>query len=356
MADLEDIIKEGSQKPKKQRNHMILLWILISVTILVGLGFLVISPYMVKGSSEKVTVRIPKNASMQNVQDTLLKYYPEDYAKRLSRLLSITGFKPEERYGMYEIPEGATAFAAMRKLARGGQTPVKLHINGFRDMHYLAERMSKKVDFTPDEFLAVATDSAYLAQYGLTPEQALALFLEDTYEVYWTSTPKEVIDKIGKNYLGFWTEGKKEDAEDLTLTPVETMILASIVDEETNQVIEKGRIGRMYINRLQKGMKLQSCPTVKFAHKNQAMQRIYDEDTKIDSPYNTYIIDGLPPGPLRTTSRQTVEEILKSNPTDELYICAREDFSGFHHFSKTYEEHLEHAARYQEVLDEKGIK
>lgn len=356
MAEIEDIINTEPQKKKPRRNNTILLWILISVTILVGMGFLVITPYMVNGSDKKATIRIPKNATIDNVRDTLLRYYPEDYAKKVARLLSIYGFKPEERYGLYEIPEGATPFAAMRKLSRGGQTPVKLKINCFRDISYLAKKMSNKVDFTPEEFLEAATDSAYLAQYGLTPEQALSLFLEDTYEVYWTATPREVLDKIGANYITFWTPGKKEVAEDLTLTPAEMMTLASIVDEETNQVIEKGRIGRLYINRLQKGMKLQADPTVKYALKNQSINRIYEKDTKIDNPYNTYIIEGLPPGPLRTTSRKTVEEILNSSPSTDIFMCAREDLSGFHNFSATYEEHLENAARYQKVLDEKGIR
>lgn len=357
MADLNDLIKnEMPQAPRRHSNNTVLLWIFLSVVVLVGLGFLVIAPYMMNPSDKTVTVRIPKDATMDNVSDTLMKYYPEDYAKKVSRLLSIYGFDPVERHGLYEIPAGATPFATMRRLSRGGQTPVRLTINCFRDLPYLSKRMGLKMEFSGDEFYEAATDSAYLAQYGLTPEQALSLFLEDTYEVYWTATPKEVLDKIGANYISFWTQGKREDAEDLQLTPAEVMILASIVDEETNQNLEKGRIGRLYINRLQKGMKLQADPTVKYALKDQTIQRIYENQTKIDHPYNTYVIDGLPPGPLRTTSRNTVTEILTSQPSTDLFMCAREDLSGFHNFSSTYEEHLENAERYRKVLDEKGIK
>lgn len=351
--DLENLMP----KPEKNSGNKILLWTLISVTLLVGLGMLTIAPYMMTGSDNDVIVRIPRGATMDNVKDTLNKYYDENYSNKVLRLLSLYGFNPEERHGSYELPKGATPFAAMRKLSRGGQTPVRLTINGFRSLPYLAERMSRKMEFSADDFMKAATDSAYLAKYGLTPAQALSLFLEDTYEVYWTNTPREVLDKIGHNYNAYWTEGKTEVAEEgLQLTPAEVMTIASIVDEETNQVLEKGRIGRLYVNRLDKGMPLQADPTVRFALNDFSIQRVTNEQTRFKSPYNTYVNKGLPPGPIRTTSRQTLEEILQSKPSNDLYMCARPDFSGFHNFSPTYDQHLENARLYQKELDERGIK
>lgn len=345
------------KRPQKTRGNQITLWILISVAILVAGGFLVIAPYMMTGSEKNVVVRIPKNATMENVTDTLNKYFDEDYTGKVLKLMTISGFDPQERHGLYEIPAGATPFSTMRKLARGAQNPVRLTINGFRSLPYLSKRLSLKMEFNDADFMAAATDSAYLAKYGLTPEQALSLFLEDSYDVYWTATPYEVLDKIGQNYLAFWTSGKREIAEDeLGLSPAEVMTLASIVDEETNQVLEKGRIGRLYVNRLDKGMKLQADPTVRFALNDFTIQRVTNEHLKVDSPYNTYIHTGLPPGPLRTTSRKTLEEILVSKPSSDIYMCARADLSGFHNFASTYEEHLENARKYQEELDRRGIK
>lgn len=344
-------------RPHRTSGHKILLWLLISVALLVGLGMLTIAPYMMEGSEHDVTVRIPKNATMENVEDTLRKYFPERYADKVTRLMNLYGFKPESRHGLYELPKGATPFATMRKLSRGGQNPVRLTINGFRSLPYLSERMALKMEFSADDFYKAATDSAYLAKYGLTPEQALSLFMEDTYEVYWTYTPNEVLDKIGQNYLAYWHPGRREVAEDeLRLTPAEVMTVASIVDEETNQVLEKGRIGRLYVNRLDKSMPLQADPTVRFALNDYSIQRVTNAHTRFNSPYNTYIIKGLPPGPIRTTSRQTLDEILRSQPSTDLYMCARPDFSGFHNFASTYDEHLANARRYQEALDERGIK
>lgn len=353
----KQVEKIRNRRPSRHSGTGVLLWILIALAVLICAGMLTIAPYMMNGSEADVTVRIPRNATMQNVTDTLNKYYPEGYAKKVVNLLTIYGFEPTERHGLYVLPKGATPFATMRKLSRGAQTPVRLTINGFRSLPYLSERMARKMEFSSDDFMKALNDSAYLAKYDLKPGQALALFLEDTYDVYWTATPYEVLDKIGQNYTTFWTSGKKEVARDeLDLSPAEMMILASIVDEETNQVLEKGRIGRLYVNRLDKGMKLQADPTVKFALGKFELQRITGEHLQTDSPYNTYRVTGLPPGPIRTTSRRTLEEILQSKPSADIYMCARPDFSGFHNFAATYDEHLQNARRYQEALNERGIK
>lgn len=349
--------KMESKRKKPSGNNKLLMWILISVALLVSLGMLTISPYMMNGSAKDVTFRIPKDASMDNVTDTLNKYFDNDYSAKVVRLMSLYGFEPAERHGSYELPKGATPFATMRKLSRGAQTPVRLTINGFRQLPYLAERMGLKMEFSPEDFIEAATDSAYLVQYGLTPEQALSLFLEDTYEVYWSSSPREVLDKIGQNYSSFWNQGRREAArEKLGLSPAQVMTVASIVDEETNQVLEKGRIGRLYANRLDKGMKLQADPTVRYALNDFTIQRVTNENTRFDSPYNTYVVAGLPPGPIRTTSRKTIDEILNSQPSTDLFMCARPDFSGYHNFAATYEEHLENARLYQKELDERGIR
>lgn len=348
--------KNENHCKRRHNSNRITLWILIGAAILVSLGMLTIAPYMVSSSESEATIRIPKGATMQNVEDTLTKYFGPEYSSKVLKILSLGGFDPVARHGMYVIPAGATPFATMRKLSRGAQTPVRLTINGFRTLPYLAERMGIKMEFSADDFLKAATDSAFLAQYDLTPQQAIGLFLDDTYEVYWTATPREVLDKIGQNYRDYWNEGRKAVAQDLGVTPSEMMILASIVDDETNQEFEKGRIGRLYLNRLDMNMRLQADPTVRYALQDFTIRRVTGEHTEVESPYNTYKYLGLPPGPLRTTSRKTLSAILNSDPTEDLFMCARPDGSGFHNFSVTYEEHLENAKRYHQSLDERGIK
>lgn len=338
------------------RSSKAVLWILLGMAVLICAGMLTIAPYMIHKSDQDVTFRIPKNANMQNVTDTLNKYFPEDYTAKVINLMNLYGFEPSERHGSYVLPKGATPFATMRKLSRGAQTPVRLTINGFRSLPYLAQRMGLKMEFSPEEFMEALNDTAYLSKYGLNPDNSLALFLEDSYDVYWTDSPYKVLDKIGDNYLTFWTEGKRDKAAEMDLTPVEMMVLASIVDEETNQILEKGKIGQLYINRLDKGMKLQADPTVRYAIGDFTIRRVTNEHLQKDSPYNTYLYEGLPPGPIRTTNRKTLLELLNAEPNTYLYMCARPDFSGFHNFASTYEEHLENAKEYRKALDERGIK
>lgn len=347
---------ENNEEKKLHHGSRNTLWVLVVLVCLIGGGFLVIAPYMMMGSDSDVTFRIPANASIQNIEDTLSKYYDSRYTGKVMNLLRLQNFNPAERHGSYKLPKGATPFATMRKLTRGGQNPVHITINGFRSLPYLAERLSLKMEFSPEEFLKAANDSTFLAQYGLTPKQALALFMDDTYEVYWSATPEEVLKKIGDNYKDYWAEGRVKLAEDMGVTPAEMMTLASIVDDETNQELEKGRIGRLYLNRLDCNMKLQADPTVRYALQDFTIRRVTNEHTKVDSPYNTYMYLGLPPGPLRTTSRNTVSAILNSEPSSDLFMCARPDGSGFHNFAANYEQHLENAKSYHDHLDERGIK
>lgn len=318
--------------------------------------FIMAVPMIVNGANRSTVIHIPKKATVQNVQDSLYKYLGEDFTDKVMELLHIRKVNWGLRHGAYAVSKGESAYEVMRRLSGGAQTPVKLVINGFRGLPVLTSRVSNKVDFSESAFENSLANPANLQPYGLTPDQALALFLNDTYEVYWSSSPKTVIDRIGKYYLDFWNTERREKAAALGLTPVQVAILASIVDEETNAITEKGRVGRLYINRLQKGMKLQADPTVRFAIGDFTIKRVKGEHLSYDSPYNTYLYGGLPPGPIRTPSKSTIDAILDSKPTDELYMCAKEDFSGRHNFAVSYEEHLRNAKRYQDELDRRGIE
>lgn len=315
-----------------------------------------VAPYFVGGSARAAVIRIPRNATEENVKDTLTKYFGDDYSARAMTVFNALAKDPAKRYGGYEIAEGTTPAAAARKLARGTQSTVKITINGVREFSPFINRIAAKFDFPADSLRALLADSSVMKKYGLTPEQSPSLFFNDTYYLYWTSTARELVEKVGDNYLKFWNEERRAKADSLGLTPAEVMTLASIVDEETNQLSEKGRIGRLYINRLKKNMRLQADPTVRFALKDFTIKRVTSQHTtSAPAPYNTYRVAGLPPGPIRTTSTATVEAILNSSPTDDLYMCAKEDFSGFHNFAATYEEHKKNARAYQNALNERGI-
>lgn len=345
----------SKKSPRVARTNRGMLYAMLGVALAIVIFLVILYPSIMVGAPEKATIMIPENATHQTVKDSLTKHFGAGYADNVMRLVKLRQVDFSKRHGAYEIPEGASAFATMRRLTSGAQTPVRLTINGFRSLPLLIERISTKLSIPEDSLYKYVGDAHILGQYGLTTDQALALFTDDTYEIYWSATPKEVIRKFGDEYKRFWSEDRVKQAADLGLTPAQMMIIASIVDEETNFESEKGIIGRLYINRLNKGMKLQADPTIRFAHQDFTMQRILKEDLKIESRYNTYLHEGLPPGPIRTISKTTVQRILDSEPNDYLYMCAKEDFSGSHNFASTYEQHKKNALNYQQQLNERGI-
>ena len=158
-----------------------------------------------------------------------------------------------------------------------------------------------------------------------------------------------------REYDKCWNEEQVKKAENLGLTPTQVSTIASIAEEETNNVKERGVVGRLYMNRVQKNMPLQADPTVKFALQDFSLRRIKNEHLKVNSPYNTYKNPGLPPGPIKIPSKTTIDSILDSEPHDFIYMCAKEDFSGLHNFAVTYKEHMQNAAKYRNALNKRKI-
>ena len=345
----------------KQRNNIQskspkrLLYILLGLAFIIATLLIVALPFLTVRTENDAIIRIPANATSRTVKDTLSKYYGDVVASRVSMLCKLRNVNFSSRHGSYKISAGSNAISAMRRIAYGGQTPIRITINGFRNIDLLCQRISAKMEFSENDLRQALSDPASLQSYGLTPQQALSLFLDDTYEVYWTSTPKDLIKKIGQNYNSYWDKTNRDKAEKIGITPAEIMTVASIVDEETNNASEKGTIGRLYINRIKKGMRLQADPTIRFALQDYTIRRITRKHLGVKSPYNTYSHAGLPPGPIRTTSRATIDAILDSTPNEYLYMCAREDFSGRHNFAKTFEEHSRNARKYQKALNSRGI-
>ncbi len=333
-----------------------MLLLMLAAALLIGAFLFMIYPAVMVGAPESATIRIPRDGSKEQLQDSLTKYFGDGYASKVMRLVNLKNADISTRYGSYHIEEGTNALGTMRKLLSGGQTPIRVTINGFRSFPVLIDRISRRLNFPADSLKAVLSDSLFLSKYGVTPTNAMALFLNDSYELYWTSTAREAVEKIASNYKLYWDSDKRTRAAMLGLTPVQAVTLASIVDEETNNREEKGTIGRLYINRLHKGMKLQADPTVRYAIGDFTIRRVKHEHLSVNSPYNTYLHAGLPPGPIRTTSRATLNDILSSEPNDYLYMCAKEDFSGTHNFASTYAEHQANALRYRSALDARGIK
>lgn len=340
----------------RRRRKTILTILFSAIGLLVVIMLAIFLPYLASTAAEGHIVRIPRDADGKQVRDTLYRYFEHGYADKVMAVMHQQDDTPAVRSGAFEISKGMSAWKAGRLIRSGSQSPVRLTINGFRDFNLLADRVGAKLEISSDEFKRVFSDSTRLAAHGLTPDTRMALTVDDTYEVYWNTTAEALFNKLAKNYDRIWNDTRQAKAKALGLTPAEVMTVCSIVDEETNAKSEKGTIGRLYINRLQKGMKLQADPTVRFALNDFTIRRVTQQHLGVDSPYNTYRNEGLPPGPIRTTSVATIDAVLDSEPNDYLYMCAKEDFSGTHNFAADFATHQANARRYQNALNNKGIK
>ena len=273
------------------------------------------------------------------------------------------GFKSLVKHKGYKIKTGRYAIKPTdnmrylhRRLSLGYQTPIKLTIGSVRTLDRIARNTSRQLMIDSVEIANLLNDTAFIHSLGYTQATLPALFIPNTYEVYWDMSAKDFIARMQKEHKAFWNDKRLQQAQSIGLTPIEVSTLASIVEEETANHAEKPIVAGLYINRLKKGMLLQADPTVKFSIGNFELRRILYRHLEIDSPYNTYKYAGLPPGPIRVPSYQGLESVLNYAKHNYLYMCAKEDFSGTHNFAVTSAQHAANARRYQQALNRKGIR
>lgn len=260
------------------------------------------------------------------------------------------------RTGRYAINPGDNMRYLYRRLSMGYQTPVNLTVPGVRTVDRLVRAVSRQLMIDSLEIANLLADTTYCAQLGYSKETLPALFIPNTYEVYWNMSADAFLKRMQKEHAAFWNEERLEKAKSIGLTPVEVATLASIVEEETANGAEKPMVAGLYINRLKKGMLLQADPTVKFGLQEFGLRRILNKHLEVDSPYNTYKHAGLPPGPIRIPSIQGLESVLNYAHHNYIYMCAKEDFSGTHNFAATLSQHAANARRYQQALNRRKIK
>ena len=273
------------------------------------------------------------------------------------------GFESLVRYQGYNVKTGRYAIKPTdnmrylhRRLSMGYQTPVKLTVGSVRTLDRIARNTARQLMVDSCEIANILNDTSYISKLGFTPETLPALFIPNTYEVYWNMSAEDFMQRMLKEHKAFWNEKRLKQAEAIGLTPIEVATLASIVEEETANQTEKPMVAGLYINRLKKGMLLQADPTVKFSLQEFGLKRILFKHLEVDSPYNTYKYAGLPPGPIRIPSYQGLESVLNYTKHNYIYMCAKEDFSGTHNFAVTSAQHAANARKYQQALNRRGIR
>ena len=258
--------------------------------------------------------------------------------------------------GAYKISPEMTVLETFRMLKAGRQTPVKLIVPSVRTIDKLVSRVAEQIMADSASIASLLNDSSYLANLGYDKATIPALFIPNTYEVYWNMTAEGFIKRMTRENKSFWNTERTAKAKALNMTAAEVCTLASIVDEETANNAEKPLVAGLYINRLKRGMLLQADPTVKFSLQDFGLRRILFKHLETDSPYNTYKNPGLPPGPIRIASVAGINSVLNYSRHNYIYMCAKEDFSGTHNFASTLSEHNRNARRYQQALNRRNIK
>jgi UPF0755 protein len=348
--------KEKQVKKKKKTNSL-LLWIIgILLLLIVSAGTyaysLIFKPFSLP---ETVYVYIDEQKNYEEVISQLQEKAGLPSEKIFRLLADRMNYPNKMKTGRYAISNGITMPDAIRLLRSGNQTPVDITFNNIRTREILAGRISQQLMMDSVTLLNALNDSTIAEKYGFSRDTFIAMFIPNTYEVYWDTGIENLLERMKNEYEAFWNETRRKNAANIGLTPLEVSTLAAIVEEETSYADEYPIVAGLYLNRLNKGMRLEADPTVKFAVGDISLRRILYKHLEVESPYNTYKIGGLPPGPIRIPSIRAIDATLSPQQHNYLFMCAKEDLSGRHNFAVTHAEHARNAVRYQRALNARGI-
>jgi UPF0755 protein len=271
------------------------------------------------------------------------------------RLAALLKLEEKMKPGKYKLKTGMNNFDLVRMIIKGRQEPIDLVLKYEERPSDLASFVSLYLEIDSTLFLAKLKDAALVKKYGFDTLNIISMFIPNTYNLYWNTSADAFLARMHKEYLKFWNQERISKAIEKRLSLSQVSVLASIVQKETNQKSEMHTVAGVYLNRLAKGIPLQADPTVIYAWNDIGIKRVTSIHTAINSPYNTYQNAGLPPGPICTASIQAIDAVLNAEQHDYFYFCAKEDFSGYHAFASSLEQHINNARRYQRALNQRGI-
>ncbi|MGR3809022.1 endolytic transglycosylase MltG [Jiulongibacter sp. NS-SX5] len=343
------------------KNNKVLGYALVIVSTLVAtFAFyfwqVVKSPNINVDAEEDAVLYIPKGAVYQTVVDSLNKQELIHDQISFGFLSKFMEYREKVKPGRYVIPPNSSNKTILSKLRSGDQDEVKLTFNNIRTKSELAEKLAANMAIDQEKLLKMLNDPEVTQKYGFSTNEVMSMFLPDTYFMWWTLSEEEFMDRMKYEYDQFWTDERKAKAQKTGMNPVEVSTMASIVQSESNMADEQPIIAGLYVNRIKRGIPLQADPTVKFAVGDFTLRRILNKHLTVDSPYNTYKIKGLPPGPIALPEKRTIDAVLNYKEHNYLYFCAKEDFSGYHNFATTLAEHNANARRFHRALNQRGIK
>ncbi len=350
----------GTHKKKNGKKKKIIFTILLILFLAIAgsayvLYSIVLKPNVWTPNNEAVAITIPTGSDFEDAKRILYakglvvnRKYFEWWAekKKYPQLV-----KP----GKYLIKSGMSNNQLINMLRSGEQVPVQLIFNNVRDIYQMAQKVSQQIEADSASIVGLLTDSTYLTLIGMNAETASVLFIPNTYEMFWNTSAEGFVKRMHEEYIKFWSGNRTEKARLMNLTIPQVVTLASIVEKETNKDDEKPQIAGVYINRLKAGWRLQADPTVIYALNDYSIKRVLNKHKEVKSPYNTYLVAGLPPGPICIPSITSVDAVLNYSHHNYLFFCAKDDFSGYHVFASTNRQHAKNAKKYQAALNKMSV-
>ena len=345
-------------KMKKIKRYMFMtlaVLAVISVFVFVRMYKAIIFPNVLTPNEEKVSLYIYSDDDFDDVKQKLYSDSIIINQKSFEWLAKKLEYPKYIKSGHYTISNNMNNNRLLNMLRSGSQTPVKFTFNNIRTIEQFAGRVAEQLEMDSVALLKAVRESSTLKEMGFDEENVAALFIPNTYELYWNIDASDFVEKMTNEYNRFWNEERSNKAQALNMTPIEISVLASIVDKETTKVSEMPRIAGVYINRLKRNWLLQADPTLVFALGDFEIKRVLDVHKEIESPYNTYKHIGLPPGPICIPSIAAIDAVLNAESHKYFYFCAKDDLSGYHVFARNMNEHNINAEKYRKALNKKKI-
>lgn len=351
---------EEQKQPDKNKKPSRLRWYLLGAVLCLLLaavpGYRAGQYYWGRATLAEAVVVVPTGSDFSGLTDSLQESGALKNPALFDKLARSRELDSTVRPGRYQLQAGMSYAALINMFKSGRQSPVRVTFNNLRSVDRLSGILSRKLEPDSLAFLAALRNDSLVGALGFDSHSLLGLFLPNTYEFYWTTTPEEFMRRMKKEYDRFWTDERSAKLTRSGLNRQQAITLASIVYEETKKTEEMPRVAGVYVNRLRRGMPLQADPTVKYALGDFALRRVLLRHLEVDSPYNTYKYPGLPPGPICMPSIAALESVLDFEEHDYVYFCAKDDLSGAHNFARTLAEHNRNAQAYSRALDRLKIR
>lgn len=349
-------------RPKRKRRTLKPLLLILVVLAVSGALVLrsfynrIYKPNVHISSDDRSILYIPTGSDFSDVMKILLKNDLISNEASFRWVAERMNYIDRVLPGRYRISDRMNNRELITLLRSGIQEPVNVTFNNIRNSEQLASVVARQIEADSSAITGLLKNREFMTSLEIPEGDPVVMFIPNTYEFYWNTSAKEFLQRMAREYHSFWNENRVAQARRIGLTRYEVSTLASIVDKETNMNDEKARIAGVYMNRYNRGWKLEADPTLVFASGDDNINRVLNVHKEIDSPYNTYMYSGLPPGPICVPSVSALLAVLEYERHEFMFFCAKHDFSGYHSFARTYSQHLVNARKFQNELNRRNIR